>query len=41
MQLASPVKAMRESFASSAFAPAAYKFFDALLKVLSGDGRKH
>ena len=34
------VDAMRESFASSGFAPAALKFFDALLKLLSG-GRKH
>jgi hypothetical protein len=30
------VDAMRESFASSGFAPAALKFFDALLKLLSG-----
>ena len=33
--------AMRESFASSGFAPAALKFFDALLKLLTGEGRKH
>jgi hypothetical protein len=32
--------AMRGSFASSGFAPAALTFFDALLKLLTGDGRK-
>jgi len=35
------VNAMRESFAGSGFAPAASKFFDALLKLLTGEGRKH
>jgi len=35
------VYAMRESFASSGFAPAALKFFDALLELLTGAGRKH
>ena len=34
------VHAMRESFASSDFAPAALKFFDALLALLTGEGRR-
>jgi hypothetical protein len=34
--------AIRASFASSGFAPAALKFFDALVQLLSGGGeRKH
>ena len=33
--------ALRASFASSGFAPAALKFFDALLRLLTGEGRKH
>ena len=33
--------AMRACFESSDFAPAAVKFFDALLRLLTGDGRKH
>ena len=34
------IYAMRASFASSDFAPAALKFFDVLLKLLTGAGRK-
>ena len=34
------IDAMRASFASSDFAPAVLKFFDVLLKLLTGAGRK-
>ena len=36
----SAVHAMRQSFASSGFAPAALKFFDALVALLTGEGRR-
>lgn len=33
--------AMRQSFAASGFAPAALKFFDALIELLTGAGERH
>ena len=35
------VHAMRASFADSDFAPAVLKFFDAVVALLTGAGRKH
>jgi hypothetical protein len=35
------IYAVRASFAASGFAPAALKFFDALVELLTGGGRKH
>ena len=35
------VYAMRASFATSDLAPAALRFFDALVELLTGEGRKH
>ena len=38
---AASIDAMRAAFAASDLAPAALKFLDALLGLLTGDGRKH